>query len=429
MATPSQYTSQSTGLYTPLNLGNRLGNGAFGTVYHLHDNTGAQTPFICKQVTAQLHAGFEMSKRDCLRKIINEISALKTMRLLEGYARDGDTFYIIMKKVPGNTTDIRNDDAAQACFNALRDCHRNNITHFDSHAGNFIQDLSTKKATAIDFGFARDASFFNVFLDSAIFIIGNNLIRNFTHLVSVPLKLFARDYVNYVKHSPLEALSNLAWWGMVVYGALYSIPALIIPQHFFYDYLKTKLLHQVFLELRGIGLVKQHFAEFFLQTTTHIISAYFLGFRQVAEWGNYLSRHHESTMQFLIKYAFKPVYLIASYIPYIQLKNFYNTHSKFLNTVMSFFNKNSSAQQVVAATSASTCVQAALLYYPVKECLKFVDDAVVNPFQPQAISKARADMYFQYRPDLYLKAAGTTVCNATKSIVSPVLHCFRASRL
>ncbi len=459
-----QYVSQSTGLYTPIHFGPLLGRGAFGSTYELFNNSRNPTGFACKEVIVGANPGMEMTYRDSLRKTINEIAALETMGLLEGYTRKGDTFYIVMKKVEGHKQYLSpwNMSDVHGSFNALRDCHRKNITHFDSHSGNFLTNSKTKKTTAIDFGLSRDASFVNIFLDSFLFILINKVVANFGKIPQTGLFLFVQDYLTYARENKLEALTNIAWWGGLVYGAIYGIPALMLPNHFFYDYLKSKLLFQAFLELRGLGLVKQQFAELFISPFMNDHLKFFI---------------HRCNLDIIFKHIFKPFYLVSLFIPYTMFKNFYEANTELVKKAWGFIKNltrdnlktnvndiisnntlicnitetisnspltnnfdyetgkktlenfyelmtKENIKSVIDATATQTVFQAALLYHPIKAGLKFVDDAVLNPLQPECVAKARADLYFKYRPALYAKAAVSTVCNAASSL----MNCFKPNK-
>lgn len=250
-----QYVSQSTGLYTNLSFGAMIGKGTFGSVFKL-TTSDVSTSFVCKkiEIAPVFRRGFEMSQKEIVDATINEIHSLKTMNLLEGYARNKDCFFIIMKEVEGVSPSMNNAVSVQLSFEALRDCHRKNISHFDGHSGNFLTDSSTQKTTAIDFGQSRDASLINIIMDIYLYFSKNDLLNLIQG--KFLFELFIRDYMTYVKENKLEALINLVWWTGLIYGAIYGIPALMLPHHFFYDYLKSKILFQTFLELRGLAFTK-----------------------------------------------------------------------------------------------------------------------------------------------------------------------------
>lgn len=60
---------------------------------------------------------------------------------------------------------------------------------------------------------------------------------------------------------------------------------------------------------------------------------------------------------------------------------------------------------VTAPSGIFTCFQTALLYYPIKAGVEFIHDTVIHPLEPEALTLAKADLYFQYNPMLYIKAA------------------------
>lgn len=431
-----QYVSQSTGLHTSHHLGPLLGKGMFGFAFELHDDKNKPTGFVCKTVRIQAVESEKISERDSLRSTINEIHSLKTMGLLEGYTRKDDTFYIVMKKIEGNEPDINNEDLIHSSFNALRNCHRKNITHYDGHSGNFITNQKTGKTIAIDFGQSRDASFTNIIFDTWLFLLKNQLQDNSTlNTVKTTLKLFFVDYITYFRQNKLEAASNIIWWVGLIYGASYGIPVLMIPNHLFYDYLKSKVMFQLFLEVRSIGLLRWEFPAFF---SKHVMNE--IIFNKLLETS-------------LFQNIMKPFYLVALKLPYLQLQNFYETNTQLVKSLWSAFIKNNikdnataivetvtsapasinydsnkqlfenfyellNKQNIAEALSSpttNTCFQAALLYHPIKAGLTFINDAVINPLQPEFVAKARADLYFQHHPKLYAKAAANTLYNTTAS--------------
>ncbi len=366
-----KYISQSTGLYTDLNFGDKLGKGKFGTVYQLLDNAKSPTNLVCKYIEIKTLSNASLTRKQVLRTTINEIHALKKMGLLEGYLRVENAFCIIMKKIKGTYPDIYDIESAQPSFNAMRDCHRKNIVHFDTHTGNFLQRKKKTqeiKSTAIDFGLSQNASFFNIFLDS-YFYIGRQL-KNPDYRSFLP-KLFIQDFLHYIKKNSLEVLMTIAWWSTLIYGTLYGIPTLNLPHQYFYEYLKSKIYYQAFLELRSIGLIYDIFAALLLKPFIN---------NEI-----YKSLIHHRYNPF--KYIFKPFYLLSLYFPYTHLKNFGEQNS------------------VTPSSDIFTCFQTALLYYPLKAGVEFIHNAVIHPLEPETITYAKADLYFQYNPMLYIKAA------------------------
>ncbi len=402
------YVSQSTGLNTPIRSGSILGKGAFGTTSQLLNQNGTANGFVCKVVQIQANPEMEMTERDVLRKTVNEIHALEKMDLLEGYARKGATFYIIMKNAGGQT--LANQDSFQRKFNALRDCHRQDITHFDTHVGNFRED-KTGKITIIDFGFSRDATLFNIMLDSFLFLKDKLTFRNWSATLTntfVILKLFILDYITYLRENKIAAITTFAWWGAVIFGAVHGIPTLMIPPYYFQEFLKVKIFHQVFLEIRSLSLIKKNFLAFFL---SHFVN------------NNFLRWIYNSPLGIILKHFLKLFYVLGLYIPYTQFKKFYESYANLINDIFQIVSKGlqftkDNIAGFFATTPTNVCFQAALLYYPLKESLKFIDDTLVNPFEPQKITKIRADLYFHYHPKLYLKAAASTMCNAVEPVVN-----------
>lgn len=443
-----QYVSQSTGLRTPISrYACFLGKGAFGSAYELYNQNGVSTGFVCKTVEVKPVDDIKASKRDILRDTINEIHTLKTMGLLEGYARKDDTFYIIMKKVNGREANISSwdQDSTQSSFNALRDCHRQDITHFDGHSGNFITDTHTSKTTAIDFGQSNNATFINILLDTWIFLFKNNLRDNSAfNTLALSLKLFMVDYLTYVSQNKIEVLINIIWWSGLIYGAIYGIPALMQPNHFFYDYLKSRFIFQSFLELRSIALLRWEIPAAF---STHFMTKN--TFKKLLD---------SSVGVFLFKAIMKPVYFVALELPRSQLKAFHEANTKLVEKLWAALTKNKVADNAAAvvetiktaqasigydtnkellenfyelltkekitsmltAPTTHTCFQAALLYHPIKAGLTFINDAVINPPQPEFVAKARADLYFQHHPMLYAKTAANTFYNTAASCVNYV---------
>lgn len=443
-----QYVSQSTGLYTTINRSVFLGKGSFGSAYELYDNNRHSTGFVCKTVQIQSipHLYVQLTKKDSLRNTIDEISTLETMGLLEGYARQDDTFFIVMKKVEGIEPNIHllNEDSIYSSFNALRDCHRKNITHYDGHSGNFLIDPKTQKTQAIDFGQSRDASFVNIIFDTGLFFLKNNLLNASTDTLSLLLfRLFVSDYVTYVQENKLEAFANLVWWTSLIYGAIYGIPTLMLPNHFFYDYLKSKIFFQAFLELRALALTRWEIVGIFVSRLINPSLA------QLLTNNNLIN---------ICKFMMKPIYLIALKLPYLQLKECYEANTKLVEKLWAALTKNKVADNAAAvvetvktaqvsigydtnkqllenfyelltkekitsmltAPTTHTCFQAALLYHPIKAGLTFINDAVINPLQPEFVAKARADLYFQHHPMLYAKAAANTFYNTAAACVNYV---------
>jgi serine/threonine protein kinase len=399
-----QYVSQSTGLYTSINVGGFLDSGNFGQVYRLQDDLGNPNGFVCKRVVIENHR--VSTRKETLDNTINEIYSLQQMSMLEGYAREGDTFRIIMKKIDGKKPTFKDLSSVQPAFTALRDCHRKKVTHFDSGENNFITNPRTNKTTAIDFGFSRNASFINIFFDLLGFLLGNHLTQTFIQTLFVMPSLFIQDYFTYIKENKLEALFNFAWWGGLTYGALYGMPILMLPNHFFYDYLKSKLLYQAFLEVRSLGLLDKHFAEIFLNPIFDFLAI------------------PKSTL--LFKHVFKPFYILGLYLPYTQLNHFYEKFWPKANDLFSnatalplpakITSENMSS--FISAPTTNLFFQAALLYHPIKAGAKFVDDMIIKPLQPESVAKARADLYFKYHPKLYLKAAETKLYEGAKTALN-----------
>ncbi len=377
-----KYISQRTGLYVDLNLGEKLGKGVSGKVYQLLDNNNVATNFVCKYIEIKPLPQVNQTRKEVLRSTINEIHALKKMDLLEGYFRNGNEFCIIMKKIKGTYPNIDDIESAQPSFNAMRDCHRKNIAHFDTHTRNFLQRVKKNqqiKSTAIDFGLSQNATFFNIFLDS-FFYLGRQLkepdYRAFLR------KLFMQDLLHYIKNNIVEALMTITWWSLLIYGTLYGIPAFNLPHQYFYEYLKAKLYYQAFLELRSVGLIYDIFAKLLLK---HFIDNETL-------YKKFVDNPFKP-----FKYIFKPFYLLGLYFPYTHLKDFWQIITQGNHSIPHI--------PVTASPGIFSCFQTALLYYPLKAGVEFIQDTVIHPLEPEALTLAKADLHFQYHPMLYIKAA------------------------
>ncbi len=175
---------------------------------------------------------------------------------------------------------------------------------------------------------------------------------------------------------------TIVWWSVIIYGALYGIPTLNLPHYYFYEYLKSKLYYQAFLELRSIGLTYEIFSALLLKPFIN----------NEAIFNNL--RHHRFQ---IFKHLFKPFYLLGLYFPYTHLKSFW----ELITNANGFPLQN----PIVSSSAIFTCFNTALLYYPLKAGAEFIHDAVIQPLEPEAFTHAKADLYFQYNPILYIKAA------------------------
>lgn len=395
-----QYTSYQTGLYTQINLGSKLGEGVFGSAYRLQDNDGSPNALVCKVIKVQARPDVKMTEREVLKATLNELNALEKMNALQGYAREGDTFYFIMKYVEGFHPCFYLQEQRQAGFSALRDCHRKNVTHFDCHNQNFI--YKDGKAQAIDFGMSQDATLVNILADVYMFIVCALESRKPFRLF---LNLFTKDCENYLRNNKLDILSSMLWWGTILYGAQYGLPSLMLPNQIFYEFLKAKALYQVFAELRSLALLRRDFV-------AELFSVMNISFsNQIVESA-------------IFKYIFKPIYICALMIPYSQINEFYQSNYKFVIGLWSTFSHGfgltrDHLKSLFMATSTCTVGQAALLYYPAKASISAFND-LVGAIEPEIMIKGRGDLYFQYHPRLYLKVATGKVYHAGEQMVDQV---------
>jgi tRNA A-37 threonylcarbamoyl transferase component Bud32 len=382
-----QYTSYQIGLYTQINFGLKLGEGGFGSAYRLNDDNGNPNELVCKVIEVKPYPLMKMSKHDVLKATLNELNALEKMGALQGYAREGDTFYFIMKYVEGFHPCFYFEEQQQAGFSALRDCHRKNVTHFDCHTQNFI--YKDGKAQAIDFGMSQDATLVNILADVYMFIVCALESRKPFRLF---LNLFTKDCENYLRDNKLDILSAMLWWGTILYGAQYGLPSLMLPNQIFYEFLKAKALYQVFAELRSLALLRRDFVAKLFSVMNISFSS------QIIEGA-------------IFKYLFKPIYICALMIPYSQINQFYQSNAKFVmglwRTLSNGFGlTRDHLKSLFMATPTCTVGQAALLYYPAKASISALND-LVGAIEPEIMTKARGDLYFQYHPSLYLKAASS----------------------
>lgn len=143
----------------------------------------------------------------------------------------------------------------------------------------------------------------------------------------------------------------------------------------------------------------------------------------------------------------KPIYLLALRSPYLAFKKFYESNTQLVEKLWAFLSKGNikdnaavltetvksastsinydsskklaeNLSQLLTSPTTNSCFQVALLYYPIKATLTFVNDAIINPLQPECIAKARADLYFQHHPKLYLKAAASKTYECLEASVN-----------
>lgn len=387
-----KFYSRKTGRLEEYNTQRSLGQGAFGdTVLIAHPKYPRQK-LVVKHVHVTDMPRMMMSKRDTLRKTINELHTLDKMDYLKGYKRSGDHIYMVMKYFPGVPGSHYSDYTEQfAKFSALRDCHRNGFVHFDTHAKNFIYNAADKKATAIDFGLAREFSLFNLFLELKFFF------RNEQMTILQKLLYFILEQVIYYKNNPGSFLYNFTWAALVVYGATYGLPLLMIGQQTFLNYLFVLGMHQAFIELRAVGLIKpNHFAQ--------VIFDWYAMFNRSIFSLNRVREVLLSSMP-ILKHLLKPVYLAAMFIPYKITMRFSPALLEFIKRMSHIKNFIGFRNFIGAKQSMDLALNAGFLIFPAKELAKFLDDSIVKPFEPECITKLRCDLYFQHHPNLYVKSA------------------------
>lgn len=392
-----KYVSQRTGLYTVFHLGERIGEGRSGAVYKVWSTRGPEKNIVCKVInTAELHPRLQelgITLKEKLNDTLKEIRILHQRGWLEGYTRQGDVFYIFMKNIEGCSVSFTDLNQKKSCFSAMRDCHRKNIAHGDIQEGNFIYSFK-KKVRAIDFGRSQEATFINIFLD----------LLPFAYISESKKFLWTRIYnwliwdygKNFWQHKIRNVLF-LAKWIALSYGALYGYP-LFLSSSFFIEYLRTLIIHQLFLEIRTFVLMKKNtllsLISLFAEETSHL---------KIAGWskkiGNFLA-------------------LFLVFIPIHQIQKLFQANNAWLTSIITaLFQKKLSSLSCARPPSLLAVWQMLLLRYPLQE-LTYIAEDMLNAVQTPTLAKVRADLYFCYHPSLYAKAINNTYFSSTEQYIT-----------
>lgn len=218
-----------------------LGRGAFGSVELVTNAAGQQ--FALKNIDfSRVDPSF---RKPCLRLILNEVSNLKKMDLLQGFTCDKNKAQILMSYIEGQRAGeildaSYRDDAycnsiIKKCFIALRDLHAKGILHRDCHDYNFLVQNNSDKAVAIDLGLSTEANIFNVGNDlmmfSDCFLQGS---------YSSVAKLFIETTIEYAMQHKVEMAVKTLSYGVFSVGALYGLGASAALRAILFAFVKAK---------------------------------------------------------------------------------------------------------------------------------------------------------------------------------------------
>lgn len=372
------FVSQSTGQKRQLFKGANLGSGAFGSVFKLLDEQGNESSLVCKTVEIQ-NMDEEFSKRFRLAATLNEIRMLKRLGILEGYCREGDTFYIIMPEVRGVVEFSSNHlNKKWLSYQALRNLHRQNIAHLDAHQNNII--IGDNQAIAIDFNLASEGTYLNCAYDALTFFEfrSESCSEMFKQLVG----WYVIDALKYAFEHKFETARNVLFMAALTISAIYGIPALYITNVMMWELfwtmakvqlakeLKSPVLTFCVLEMLGVWVSESNVTKVFslLEPIVQILQSCF------------------------------SVYFLYSDIAYRAMNN----PSLLRNTLNNF--QDTAWRDLFTQSTVEGLHQASLIYLPLRQLITEAFNLIEEQLLPKTVLKAEADLLFSYRPQLYAKA-------------------------
>lgn len=206
-----------------LNVVRDLGAGAFGSVQLVENAQGRK--FALKNIDLNWLSSTE--RFAFLRLIRNEVSALKAVGMLQGFAKEGNKVQILMnffdgeqvwKKMIGMTSPEKQALIKQ-CFAALRDVHAKGYLHCDPHDANFLLGKDGQVGL-IDFGLARPYN---------IFRLGNDL-KCFAYFFLDPkspgrqlMNLFLEEALDHMRKNKIETAIKVIGYGAFSLSTLYGV--------------------------------------------------------------------------------------------------------------------------------------------------------------------------------------------------------------
>lgn len=373
------FTSQATGTTLRLDKGSFLGRGEYGDTYELCRN-GCSAGLVCKEITISLGNQRKswVTRKARLQSVINELKYLTKLNLLEGYRRERNTFFIIMKKMEGKVADessLDHDDRIFACYKELKNLHRKNIAHMDCHFGNFIiSERFPFQAQAIDFGSSKEATYLNSVMDFYALCYHEKAI--FSTLV----KYYVVDMVTYAWSHKFETVQNLLMMGAVTLAAIYGIPVLMISHLMVQEFLLALLIHQLGKEISSAGLntligelifKKTHLSP---QTVMKITDVLYIA---------------QSCLSF--------------YLMHCNLIYHWAQSGPFINQTLALIT-NRSWKAIFSNLSLPALTHTALMYYPISLMMNVLEDISQKHLLPECLLKAKTDLMYSYLPRLGAKS-------------------------
>lgn len=376
-----------------LQKGRELGSGNYGRVYALLTANSEDTGLVCKEVDLDTDISWIHIERESkFDRTLNEIKVLNQLGYLEGYERDGNVFFIIMKKiegVPGSVLPSPNN-LDKLCFEAIRELHRKGIVHFDSNFSNYIIS-SQNSAKAIDFNFSDDATYINMGVDIYALSLRFGLSFNFRKIV----RFYVDDMVKYALEHKFEIAQNLLIIGAVILGAIYGVPALAITHIMVQEFLYTLLINQMGKELTCKGL--------------DILTMLFL---RDKEWfRQYVSvQHLENTLSIARS-------CLSLYLMYCNLAYHWDKSGAFFKNILNF--KSNNGLSVFLDVSSETLIHSSLMYYPIIQILARLNKLCDCYVLPEVVLKYKTDLLYKYNPIIFTKYAWSKSKVAVNDVIFP----------
>lgn len=269
------FIAQSTGERLVFKKGKDLGRGVFGEVCELQTLGGEKTEFVLKKIRCvipkeEIIEAAPFVQRSFLRtlpeehfheyryaEVFNELHSLHSLQLLEGYQREGATFYLILKKIEGAPlarlpySSINLD----ALIKAVYYLHRRGYVHLDLHSDNCLQNGNN--LTLLDFGHAKEASYLDAHIDYVMVF----LMMRSKMPIQTPdqdprlLRQIARVYfvavIEYAYQHKLQTLFNLSIT-LMCFAGLVGVPLFTLSPY---------LLQQFMFSVVFDGLARESMAE------------------------------------------------------------------------------------------------------------------------------------------------------------------------
>ncbi len=229
---------------TPLQCGEELGKGVFGTAHLCTQDGEDGEKFVLKTIKLS-HLKDAAAKHAFMRLVKREVSALKKLGMLKGFKKTEDAIYILMPHIEGTCLldkfrekpDNLKSSAVmiKEALAALKDLHDQGIAHMDAHMGNMIVG-DEGNVTPIDFGFAVETNYHLFFKLDEARLVGharqeralrkeNNILERMflTKLDQALWGLYIEETLQYIREHKLETALKVLTYGIVSIAAMHGL--------------------------------------------------------------------------------------------------------------------------------------------------------------------------------------------------------------